>query len=106
MRRFLGGGALIALLTTAAISTAAFEAVSSIADALAKGGLIKSTDLSPTGADTPTTFLILGSDGRDKGAVDASNPPHSDTILLLHLDPRTRLWSEMSIPRDFYVQWS
>jgi LCP family protein required for cell wall assembly len=106
LRRFLGAGALIALLTTIVISTAVFEGVSSIADALAKGGFIKSADLTPTGGDTPTTFLILGSDGRGKGAVDASNPPHSDTILLLHLDPRTGLWSELSIPRDFYVQFS
>ena len=106
LRRFLGAGALIALLTTVVISTAVFEGVSSIADALAKGGFIKSADLTPTGGDTPTTFLILGSDGRAKGAVDASNPPHSDTILLLHLDPRTGLWSELSIPRDYYVQFS
>ncbi len=105
LRRFLGGGALIALLTAAVISTAAFEGVSSIADALQKGGLIRSPDLTPTGGDSPTTFLILGSDGRSRGAVDASNPPHSDTILLVHLDPRTGLWSELSIPRDFYVQF-
>ena len=106
MRRFLGGGLLIALLTTAVISTAVFEGVSSIADALAKGGLIKSPDLTPTGGDSPTTFLILGSDRRAKGAVDATLPPHSDTILLVHLDPRTGLWTEMSIPRDFYVHFS
>jgi LCP family protein required for cell wall assembly len=106
LRRFLGGGALIALLTTAVISTAAFEGVSSIADALAKGGLIRSPDLTPAAGDAPTTFLILGSDGRSKGAVDASNPPHSDTILLVHLDPRTGLWSELSVPRDFYVQFT
>ncbi len=106
MRRFLGAGALIALLTTIVISTAVFEGVSSIADALAKGGLIKSVDLTPTGGDTPTTFLILGSDSRSKGAVDASNPPHSDTLLLVHLDPRSGLWSEMSIPRDFYMHFT
>jgi len=105
LRRFLGAGALIALLTTVVISTAVFEGVSSIADALAKGGFIRSADLTPTGGDTPTTFLILGSDGRAKGAVDATNPPHSDTILLVHLDPSTGLWSELSVPRDFYVQF-
>jgi LCP family protein required for cell wall assembly len=105
MRRFLGGGALIALLTAVVISTAVFEGVSSIADALAKGGLIKSADLTPTPADAPTTFLILGSDRRAHG-VDATSPPHSDTILLVHLDPRTGLWTEMSVPRDFYVQFS
>ena len=95
----------IVLLTVVAASTAAIETVGTVADLLTKGGLVKSSDLTPAPADSPTTFLILGSDRRAKGAVDASNPPHSDTILLLHLDPSSHLWSEMSIPRDFYVQW-
>ena len=95
----------IVLLTVVAASTAAIETVSTVADLLAKGGLVRSNDLTAAVADSPTTFLILGSDQRAKGAIDASNPPHSDTILLLHLDPHSGLWSEMSIPRDFYVQW-
>lgn len=106
LRRMLGAAVAIVLLTVVAASTAAIETVGTVADLLAKGGLVKSKDLTTVGADSPTTFLILGSDGRDKGAVDAGNPPHSDTILLLHLDPNTHLWSEMSIPRDFYVQWT
>jgi LCP family protein required for cell wall assembly len=106
LRRFLGGGALIALLTAIVVSTAVFEGVNSIADELGKGRLITSADLTPTTGDSPTTFLILGSDRRDKGAVDASNPAHSDTILLVHLDPRSGQWSEMSVPRDLYVQFS
>jgi len=101
----LGAAVAIVLLTVVAVSTAAIETVGSVADLLAKGGLVKSTDLTVAAPDSPTTFLILGSDQRAKTAVDASNPPHSDTILLLHLDPGTHLWSEMSIPRDFYVQW-
>jgi len=95
----------IVLLTVVAASTAAIETVSTVADLLAKGGLVKSKDLTAASADSPTTFLILGSDERAKGAVDSTEPPHSDTILLLHLDPQSGLWSEMSIPRDFYVQW-
>ncbi|HZL55303.1 MAG TPA: hypothetical protein VFC22_06710, partial [Solirubrobacteraceae bacterium] len=87
----------IVLLTVVAASTAAIETVGTVADLLTKGGLVKSSDLTPAPADSPTTFLILGSDRRAKGAVDASNPPHSDTILLLHLDPSSHLWSEMSI---------
>ena len=105
LRRFLGGGALIALLTAVAISTAVFEAVGSVADVFAKGGLIKSSDLTPTGGGVPTTILILGSDRRAKTAIDANVPAHSDTILLLHLDPSKGLVSEMSVPRDLYVQF-
>jgi len=105
LRRMLGAAVAILLLTVVAASTAAIETVGTVADLLAKGPLVKSQDLTPVGADSPTTFLILGSDGRSKHSIDATNPPHSDTILLLHLDPNTHLWSEMSIPRDFYVQW-
>ena len=95
----------IVLLTAAAASTAAIETVNTVADLFAKGPLVKSKDLTVAGADSPTTFLILGSDQRGPGAVDSTLPPHSDTILLVHLDPRSGLWSEMSIPRDFHVLW-
>jgi LCP family protein required for cell wall assembly len=105
-RRFLLAGVLIVLLTTAAAATAAFEAVSSVADLFAKGGLISSPDLTPTGGGTPTTILILGSDRRAKGAIDQNVPAHSDTILLVHMDPGRGLTSEMSVPRDLYVQFS
>jgi polyisoprenyl-teichoic acid--peptidoglycan teichoic acid transferase len=105
LRRMLGAAVAIVLLTVVAASTAAIETVGTVADLFAKGIQVRSPDLSASAPDSPTTILILGSDRRDKGAIDASNPPHSDTILLLHLDPSTHLWSEMSIPRDFYVQW-
>jgi LCP family protein required for cell wall assembly len=101
----IGASVLIVALTCVALSTAAIETVGTVADLLTKGGFVKSSDLHPVGADTPTTFLILGSDQRDKGAVDYATG-HSDTILLVHLDPSSGLWSEMSIPRDFYVHWS
>jgi LCP family protein required for cell wall assembly len=96
----------IVALTVVAASTAAIETVGSVADIFAKGIQVRSPDLTTVGAGAPTTILVLGSDRRDKGAVDYSTPPHSDTILLLHLDPGSGLWSEMSIPRDFYGTWA
>lgn len=50
----------------------------------------------------PKTFLIIGSDkrARSKDAFDRNNPPHSDTLLLVHLDPEAGQTSIMSIPRD------
>jgi LCP family protein required for cell wall assembly len=103
--RMLGGAALIAVLTAVAVSTAAFEAVGTVADLFAKGGLITSPDLTPTGGGAPTTILLLGSDRRAKTAIDYG-PPHSDTILVVHLDPSKGLTSEVSIPRDLYVHYS
>jgi LCP family protein required for cell wall assembly len=102
----LGAAVAIVLLTIVAASTAAIEAVGTIADLFPKAAEVHSPYLKPVGADAPTTFLLLGSDQRDRGAKDASGPPHSDTILLVHLDPGTGQWSELSIPRDYYVHFT
>jgi LCP family protein required for cell wall assembly len=53
----------------------------------------------------PQTFLIIGSDRRPgaKDAFDRNNPPHSDTLLLVHLDPNYGQMSVMSVPRDLLV---
>jgi len=105
MRRFLGGGALIALLTTVAISTALFEGVSTIADAFSKGILVKSAALTPAPPGAPQTILIIGSDKRylSKDVIDRTDPPHTDTIILVRLDPQAGQVSTMSVPRDLLV---
>src|SRR5674476_245803 len=49
--------------------------------------------------------LVLGTDRRE-GSVDAldkTNPPHSDTILLVRFDPAQGQTSVLSIPRDLMV---
>jgi LCP family protein required for cell wall assembly len=48
------------------------------------------------------TFLIIGSDRREdsKDAFDRNNPPHSDTLLLVRLDPQAGQTSVLSVPRD------
>ncbi len=53
----------------------------------------------------PQTFLIIGSDRRaaSKDAFDRNDPPHSDTLLLVHLDPQYGQTSILSIPRDLLV---
>jgi polyisoprenyl-teichoic acid--peptidoglycan teichoic acid transferase len=53
----------------------------------------------------PQTYLVLGSDRRakSKDALDRSNPPHSDTMLLVRFDPNQGQTSVMSIPRDLLV---
>ncbi|HEX3692715.1 MAG TPA: LCP family protein [Solirubrobacteraceae bacterium] len=53
----------------------------------------------------PQTFMILGSDRRAgaKDAYDRNDPPHSDTLLLVHLDPNYGQISVLSIPRDLLV---
>jgi polyisoprenyl-teichoic acid--peptidoglycan teichoic acid transferase len=104
-RRFLVAGVLIVLLSGAATATFALNTISTIAGEVfprlnqihARKGVIV-----PIYSGGPKTFLIIGSDKRAgaKDAFDRNNPPHSDTLLLVHLDPEAGQTSIMSVPRD------
>src|ERR1700676_2109713 len=111
LRRFLIGGLLIVLLSASATATVALNTVSGIADevfpklnqVVAPKGVV-----TPVYSGGPQTFLILGSDRRalSKNLFDRSNPPHSDTILLVRFDPQQGQTSVLSIPRDLQVNIS
>ena len=105
MRRFLGGSALIALFTAVAVGTAVFEGISTIADAFNRGALVKSPDLTPAPPGAPQTIMIVGSDKRylSKDVFDRTDPPHTDTILLVRLDPTAGAVTVLSVPRDLLV---
>ena len=56
----------------------------------------------------PRTLLVLGSDRRSKTSKDAklygqAEQPHSDTIVLVRLDPKRNRIAVMSLPRDLAV---
>jgi polyisoprenyl-teichoic acid--peptidoglycan teichoic acid transferase len=104
-RRFLGGGLLVALLTTVAVSVGVIEGIDTIADAFSSGQLITSADLTPAKVGAAQTIMIVGSDKRPlaKDAADRQNPPHTDTILLVRLDPKAGDVSVLSVPRDLLV---
>src|SRR5690349_14160544 len=59
-------------------------------------------DVKPGG---PRTLLVLGSDRRAKRATDAKLgfEPHSDTIVLVRLDPAVGRIAVLSLPRDLAV---
>jgi LCP family protein required for cell wall assembly len=107
-KRFLIGGVLIALLSGAATATVALNTASGLAHDIFPGinqihapkGLVV-----PEYNGGPETYLILGSDRRaaSKDVYDRSDPPHSDTILLVRFDPEQGQTSVLSIPRDLLV---
>jgi polyisoprenyl-teichoic acid--peptidoglycan teichoic acid transferase len=108
LRRFLLAGILIVLLTGGATATLALNKITDIAEEV----FPKLNEINaPKGVVTPEynggpqTFLILGSDRRvgSKDSADRSNPPHSDTILLVRFDPEQGQTSVLSIPRDLLV---
>jgi polyisoprenyl-teichoic acid--peptidoglycan teichoic acid transferase len=108
LKRFLLAGVLIVLLSGGATATLALNKITGIAEeAFPKLSQINA----PKGVVTaeysggPQTFLILGSDRREgsKDAYDRTDPPHSDTILLVRFDPAQGQTSVVSIPRDLMV---
>jgi polyisoprenyl-teichoic acid--peptidoglycan teichoic acid transferase len=107
-KRFLIAGVAIVALSAGATATVALNTVSGLADEVfptlnhikAPQGLI-----TPEYSGGPQTFLVLGSDRREKSkdTYDREDPPHSDTILLVRFDPEQGQTSVMSIPRDLLV---
>ena len=67
--------------------------------------VVPTSVVKPEYSGGPQTFLILGSDRRvgSKDALDRTDPPHSDTILLVRFDPTQGQTSVLSIPRDLMV---
>ncbi len=107
-QRFLIAAVLIVALAAGATATVALNTVSGIAEEVfprlsqinAPKGLV-----TPEYSGGPETFLILGSDRREGShdLADRTNPPHSDTMLLVRFDPGHGQTSVMSIPRDLMV---
>jgi polyisoprenyl-teichoic acid--peptidoglycan teichoic acid transferase len=106
-KRFLVAAVLIAVLSGGATATIALNEVESVGGEIFKKSnsiKIKPGLIEPyTGG--PQTYLILGSDRRakSKDALDRTDPPHSDTMLLVRFDPGQGQTSVMSIPRDLLV---
>jgi polyisoprenyl-teichoic acid--peptidoglycan teichoic acid transferase len=105
-KRFAVAGVLIALLTGGATATVALNTVSSIGHELFPNRVsVPGVIHAPEYNGSPVTYLILGSDRRAKSqdSLDRTDPPHSDTILLVRFDPKQGQTSVLSIPRDLLV---
>jgi polyisoprenyl-teichoic acid--peptidoglycan teichoic acid transferase len=108
LKRFLIASVVIMALSGGATATLALNKITGIAEEV----FPKLNEINaPKGVVTPEynggpqTFLILGSDRRvgSKDVYDRSDPPHSDTILLVRFDPEQGQTSVLSIPRDLMV---
>jgi len=107
-KRFLIAGVLIVALSGAATTTVALNTVGGIAkEIFPVSNRINAPKslVTPEYNGGPATFLVLGSDRREgsTNAEERSATPHSDTILLVRLDPEQGQTSVMSIPRDLMV---
>ncbi len=104
VKKFILGGVLIVLFSAAAVASTLLLEVHNDLGFVQEGstpipGVQGVLDDVPAGK--PQTILLLGSDrrfGDGKG-----NPPRSDTIIVVRLDPDKKATAIMSIPRDLKV---
>lgn len=106
--RVLIGGLLIAALAGTATATLALNKIEKIAHNIfpeANRIRVAKGVVAPLYEGRPQTILLIGSDKRigSKDAFDRQDPPHSDTLLLVRLDPKQGQTSVLSIPRDLLV---
>ncbi|MEA2297225.1 MAG: polyisoprenyl-teichoic acid--peptidoglycan teichoic acid transferase [Solirubrobacteraceae bacterium] len=102
-KRFLLGCAAIVLLMAAATASTVLLEAKHVADLLGPAQLHLGSDvISPEQAGAPETILIIGTDRRpqSKNLRDRSSPAHSDTLLLVRMDPGKSQTSVLSVPRD------
>jgi polyisoprenyl-teichoic acid--peptidoglycan teichoic acid transferase len=108
-KRFLIGSVAIVLLSGGATATVALNKVTTIANEVFPGTNrihAPSTVIAEGYDGSPQTFLLIGSDKRAKShdVFDREDPPHSDTMLLVRLDPTQGQTSVLSLPRDLYAE--
>jgi polyisoprenyl-teichoic acid--peptidoglycan teichoic acid transferase len=98
------GCLLVVAAVAGTLATGALLEVKTFTDYLKQSPQLKlGSLLAKTNAGGPQTLLLIGSDKRAKTAIDASSPPHSDTMILVRLDPGQPETTMLSIPRDLKV---
>jgi polyisoprenyl-teichoic acid--peptidoglycan teichoic acid transferase len=99
-------GCLIVVAATAAtVATGTLLEVKTFTDALKQNPQLKLGNvLADANAGGPQTLLLIGSDKRARTSNDAGAPAHSDTMLLVRLDPDQPETTMLSIPRDLKVR--
>jgi LCP family protein required for cell wall assembly len=104
-KRFAVAGVLIAALSGGATATVAINDLEKVGKHVFENTVPLPTGIIHPYSGGPQTYLVLGSDRRakSKDALDRTNPPHSDTMLLVRFDPDQGQTSVMSIPRDLLV---
>ena len=107
-KRFLGAAVLIIVLTAGATATAGLLQVNNIVANISQSAPIKDVakEITASEAGAAQTFLIIGSDKRAKSQAlqDRLSPPHSDTLMLMRMDPAAGQTSVLSIPRDLQTE--
>src|SRR5437764_8753599 len=98
------GCVVVIAATAATVATGTLLEVKTFTDALKQSPRLNlGHELAHANAGGSQTLLLIGSDKRAKGAIDSSSPPHSDTMILVRLDPGQPNTTLLSVPRDLKV---
>ena len=110
-KRFVLGALGVVLLAAAATVTFALNEVGKIVDALGetRAAKIAPSLLAPTTRGAPETLLLVGNDQRPapkNNPLYGAVPPHSNEMLLVHIDPSKPTIAMLSIPRELQVTFT
>src|SRR4030088_1259109 len=105
LSRMLVGCLIVVAAVAATVATGALLEVKAFTDALKQSPQLQlGGELATANAGGPQTLLLIGSDKRARTANDASTPAHSDTMILVRLDPNQPNTTLLSVPRDLKVR--
>jgi LCP family protein required for cell wall assembly len=98
-------GCLVVIAAVAAtVATGTLLEVKTFTDYLKQSPQLKlGSVLANADAGGAQTVMLIGSDKRARTSNDANAPAHSDTMLLVRLDPNQPETTMLSIPRDLKV---
>src|SRR4030088_298129 len=103
--KMLLGCLIVVAAVAATVATGALLEVKAFTDALKQSPQLQlGGELATANAGGAQRLLHIGSDKRARTANDASTPAHSDTTILVRLDPNQPNTTLLSVPRDRKVR--
>jgi LCP family protein required for cell wall assembly len=101
LKRYAIGAVVVIAFTATATSVAGLLQFKQFASDLSLNPAIKHANVTIANPGNPQTLLLIGSDHR---AGEPFSAAHTDTMMLVRLDPNSSTINVLSIPRDLKVQ--
>jgi LCP family protein required for cell wall assembly len=101
LKRYAIGAVIVVAFTATATSVAGLLQFKQFAADLSLNPAIKHANVTIANPGNPQTVLLIGSDHR---AGEPFSAAHTDTMMLVRLDPNSSTINVLSIPRDLKVQ--
>jgi LCP family protein required for cell wall assembly len=99
--RFVLGALIVVAFTATATAVAGLLQFDQFAKDLSLNPAIKHANVTVANPGSPQTVLLIGSDHR---AGEPFNSAHTDTMMLVRMDPSSSTINVLSVPRDLKVE--